>query len=101
MGSWSFAHANWLAVSAEAKSIVGSMLQVDPARRASAAVVLRSAWVLRHGRRARVPSMGPGSKLSPTPGERRRRVTASEAATSLAASIQTLNSLPRRITGGT
>ena len=50
MGCWSFDHANWQAVSTEAKAILGSMLQVNPARRATAAVVLRSAWLLRHGR---------------------------------------------------
>ena len=100
MGSWSFEHANWQAVSAEAKATVDSMLQVDVSRRASAAMVLRSAWVRRHGRRARVPSMGPGTKLSSPPGERRRRVTEA-AGTSLAASIKALNSLPRRTTGAT
>ena len=70
MGSWSFEHANWQAVSAEAKATVDSMLQVDVSRRASAAMVLRSAWVRRHGRRVRVPSMGPGTKLSSPPGEK-------------------------------
>jgi hypothetical protein len=98
MGSWSFEHANWEAVSAEAKAIVASMLQVNPARRATAAVVLRSAWLLRHGRVGRA-LMGPGNALSPSQGDRQRRVhTDASAGTSLAASIKALRRTTTRRT---
>ena len=122
MGSWSFEHANWQAVSAltltltltlalaltltptwqavsaEAKAIVASMLQVNPARRATAAVVLRSAWLLRHGRVGRA-LMGPGNALSPSQGDRQRRVhTDASAGTSLAASIKALRRTTTRRT---
>lgn len=99
MGCWSFDHANWQAVSAEAKAILGSMLQVNPARRATAAVVLRSAWLLRHGRVGRA-LMGPGNALSPSQGDRQRRVhtAGASAGTSLAASIKALRRTTTRRT---
>ena len=88
----------WQAVSAEAKAIVASMLQVNPARRATAAVVLRSAWLLRHGRVGRA-LMGPGNALSPSQGDRQRRVhTDASAGTSLAASIKALRRTTTRRT---
>ena len=74
------------------------LLQVNPARRATAAVVLRSAWLLRHGRVGRA-LMGPGNALSPSQGDRQRRVhTDASAGTSLAASIKALRRTTTRRT---
>ena len=126
-GVWSFAHRNWGAVSDAAKGVVSRMLCVEPARRASAAELLKCDWALQRVSRAgagaamvRRGSLGAHEVVASAGHEvvasaggggggddghsggsgggsskpRRRSVTSSTA--SLAASIETLGSQPRR-----